>query len=124
MHKDKSQGPNTARYVRLLLEKMDGKPLHPLPTNNAAIINEYGWLWLNRDGSPSTITGDQWKFIMRMEPGKASNAERIVDVLIWTCSVSVERDSEALNANSCHRLPPFRRLTSNQRTPASGHAYQ
>ena len=25
MHKDKSQGPNTARYVRLLLEKMDGK---------------------------------------------------------------------------------------------------
>jgi len=42
------------------------------------IVNEYVWLWLNRDGSPSPITGDQWKFIMHMEPGKASGAERIV----------------------------------------------
>src|SRR5512143_3646530 len=41
---------------------------------------------------------------------RSANAERIVDVLIRTCSVSVERDGEALNANSCHRLPPFRRL--------------
>jgi hypothetical protein len=24
--------------------------------NNALIINEYGWLWLNRDGSPTTLT--------------------------------------------------------------------
>jgi beta-galactosidase len=24
--------------------------------NNARIINEYGWLWLNRDGSPTTLT--------------------------------------------------------------------
>jgi beta-galactosidase len=24
--------------------------------NNAIIINEYGWLWLNRDGSPTTLT--------------------------------------------------------------------
>src|SRR6267142_4127144 len=31
-----------------------------------------------------------------------ANAERIADVLIWTRSVSVERDGEALNANSCH----------------------
>jgi len=24
--------------------------------NNSIIINEYGWLWLNRDGSPTTLT--------------------------------------------------------------------
>jgi beta-galactosidase len=26
------------------------------PTANAAIINEYGWLWLNRDGTPTELT--------------------------------------------------------------------
>ncbi len=38
------------------LEKMDGAPLHKLPADHAAIINEYGWLWLNRDGSPTMLT--------------------------------------------------------------------
>jgi len=28
----------------------------PNTNNKAAIINEYGWLWLNRDGSPTTLT--------------------------------------------------------------------
>jgi beta-galactosidase len=26
------------------------------PTGHAAIVNEYGWLWLNRDGSPTLLT--------------------------------------------------------------------
>jgi hypothetical protein len=55
---------------------------------------------------------------------RPANTERIVDVLIRTGSVSIERDGEALNANPCHRLPPFRRLAGNQRMPAFGHAYQ
>jgi hypothetical protein len=42
---------------------------------------------------------------------RPANAERIVDVLIRACTVSIERDGEAMNANACHRLPPFRRLT-------------
>lgn len=42
---------------------------------------------------------------------RPAHAERITEVLIRTCSVAVERDGEALNANSCHRLLPFRRLT-------------
>lgn len=29
--------------------------------NNAIIINEYGWLWLNRDGSPTTLTDHIYK---------------------------------------------------------------
>jgi len=40
------------------LEKMDGKPRpKSLPSDtNPPIINEYGWLWLNRDGSPTLLT--------------------------------------------------------------------
>lgn len=42
------------------LEKMTGakstNSAHP--SGHAALINEYGWLWLNRDGSPTELTGD------------------------------------------------------------------
>jgi hypothetical protein len=40
------------------LEKMDGKPRPgSLPSDhNAPLINEYGWLWLNRDGTPTRLT--------------------------------------------------------------------
>jgi hypothetical protein len=42
---------------------------------------------------------------------RPANAEWIVDVLMWACSISVERDGEARNANSCHVMTPFGRLT-------------
>jgi beta-galactosidase len=40
------------------LEKMDGKPRPgSLPSDkHPPLINEYGWLWLNRDGSPTRLT--------------------------------------------------------------------
>ncbi|HYG35133.1 MAG TPA: glycoside hydrolase family 2 TIM barrel-domain containing protein [Clostridia bacterium] len=40
------------------LETMDGKPRPgSLPSDNhAPLINEYGWLWLNRDGSTTRLT--------------------------------------------------------------------
>ncbi|HEY3321826.1 MAG TPA: discoidin domain-containing protein [Planctomycetota bacterium] len=31
---------------------------------NAIIINEYGWLWLNRDGTPTTLTKDLYKNLL------------------------------------------------------------
>lgn len=34
---------------------------HPYDQKRAAIINEYGWLWLNRDGSASTLTHDLYR---------------------------------------------------------------
>jgi len=37
------------------LEKPFGEP-PGLHTAHAAILNEYGWLWLNRDGSPTELT--------------------------------------------------------------------
>jgi hypothetical protein len=30
----------------------------PNPGDSPVVINEYGWLWLNRDGSPTTLTRD------------------------------------------------------------------
>lgn len=39
------------------LELLDGTVDNPLTkSNHAKILNEYGWLWLNRDGSPTLLT--------------------------------------------------------------------
>jgi hypothetical protein len=39
------------------LENRDGTPRRKLPSDkHAPIVNEYGWLWLNRDGSPTRLT--------------------------------------------------------------------
>jgi len=40
------------------LETMDGKPRKgALPSDkHAPLVNEYGWLWLNRDGTPTRLT--------------------------------------------------------------------
>jgi hypothetical protein len=40
------------------LETMDGRPTKgALPSDHhAPLINEYGWLWLNRDGTPTRLT--------------------------------------------------------------------
>jgi hypothetical protein len=44
--------------------------------------------------------------------GLTADAERIVNTLIRTRTVSVKRDGEALNANSCHFMPRCERLTA------------
>jgi beta-galactosidase len=48
------------------LEKMDGTPKPgELPsTNHPPVINEYGWLWLNRDGSPTLLTENVYAQLM------------------------------------------------------------
>src|SRR6185437_6816002 len=69
-------GPNDpAEYHPYLFQSLHGKDSHPfemtqlegwddapfrasVPTGHAEIVNEYGWLWLNRDGSPTKLTGD------------------------------------------------------------------
>ncbi len=40
------------------LEKRGGgeRSTATIPTGHAMILNEYGWLWLNRDGSPTELT--------------------------------------------------------------------
>jgi hypothetical protein len=48
------------------LETMDSKPAKgQLPSDtNPALINEYGWLWLNRDGSPTLLTENVYAQLM------------------------------------------------------------
>ena len=48
------------------LETMDGKPTRgSLPSDtNPVLINEYGWLWLNRDGSPTRLTENVYAQLM------------------------------------------------------------
>lgn len=38
----------------------DGKPY-----KNAVLLNEYGWLWLNRDGSPTTLSENVYKLLFK-----------------------------------------------------------
>jgi hypothetical protein len=47
-------------------ETMDGKPRKgALPSDtNAPLINEYGWLWLNRDGTPTRLTENLYPQLM------------------------------------------------------------
>ncbi len=48
------------------LETMDGKPPKGrLPSDtNPVLINEYGWLWLNRDGTPTLLTANVYAQLM------------------------------------------------------------
>jgi hypothetical protein len=54
------------------LESMNsrGRAAH-IPTGRATILNEYGWLWLNRDGSPTELTGEVYRKLL----GEDSTAE-------------------------------------------------
>lgn len=48
------------------------KAVHGNKEKNPVILNEYGWLWLNRDGSPTTLTRELYG---AMSPG-VSNQQR------------------------------------------------
>jgi len=41
------------------------------PSAHATIINEYGWLWLNRDGSPTLLTERVWDKVLPGASGEA-----------------------------------------------------
>jgi hypothetical protein len=57
------------------LEKSPGakSTFNSPPSGHAIILNEYGWLWLNRDGSPTELTGDIYA---RLVGAAATPAER------------------------------------------------
>ena len=57
------------------LERMSGTGLHGVtPTGHAQILNEYGWLWLLRDGTPTELTGPVYE---RLLGTKSSGRERL-----------------------------------------------
>ncbi len=55
------------RFTIADLARADRTPLGGLPPSDgrhAIIVNEYGWLWLNRDGSPTTLTSDLYRNLL------------------------------------------------------------
>jgi len=46
---------------------LDPKYYHVMD-NRPIIINEYGWLWLNRDGTPTKLTENVWDKILGTDP--------------------------------------------------------
>lgn len=56
------------------LEFRGGADRAGLPTAHALILNEYGWLWVNRDGSPTTLTKKVWEKIL---PSNATPEDRL-----------------------------------------------
>jgi beta-galactosidase len=45
-----------------------------VPSGHASILNEYGWLWLNRDGSPTELTDDVYPKLLG--PNSTANQRR------------------------------------------------
>lgn len=69
------------------LEKMDGKPRGKLPSDkHAAIVNEYGWLWLNRDGSPTLLTENVYAQLM----GRNVTARQRLDMYAYLLGAKTE----------------------------------
>ena len=58
------------------LENMNalGRANAAKPSAHAAILNEYGWIWLNRDGTPTTLTENVYQ---ALDGGKGTPAERL-----------------------------------------------
>jgi hypothetical protein len=60
------------------LEGFDGAPANPLTkSGHAKIINEYGWLWLNRDGSPTLLTTNVYQQLLEGKPDTTENRRRL-----------------------------------------------
>jgi hypothetical protein len=51
-----ADGTGRPAFKMTNLESMVGPVETTTPTAHAKILNEYGWLWLNRDGSPTLLT--------------------------------------------------------------------
>ena len=70
------------------LEGMDGKPKPgALPSDrHAPLINEYGWLWLNRDGSPTRLTENVYAQLM----GTNATARERLDLYAYLLGAKTE----------------------------------
>ena len=63
---------------------------NPNEKNYMKIINEYGWLWLNRDGTPTTLTRDLYKNILGKDSAEAQRRHIYASYLaaeteFWRC---------------------------------------
>jgi hypothetical protein len=70
------------------LETMDGAPRkNSLPsTTNPPLVNEYGWLWLNRDGTPTRLTTNVYAQLM----GTNTTARERLDMYSYLLGAKTE----------------------------------
>ena len=70
------------------LETMDSKPKPgALPSDrNPPLINEYGWLWLNRDGSPTRLTEGVYESLL----GRQATARQRLDLWAYLLAGKTE----------------------------------
>jgi len=70
------------------LETMDGRPRPgALPSEtNPPLINEYGWLWLNRDGSPTRLTEKVYAQLL----GTNATARQRLDLYAYLLAAKTE----------------------------------
>jgi hypothetical protein len=59
------------------LESMFGPQESPNKTAHAMILNEYGWVWLNRDGTPTLLTKNLYPKLL---PGDKNTTENRVNL--------------------------------------------
>ena len=54
------------RFKPVDLETMTGAKStnSPHPSGHATVLNEYGWLWLNRDGTPTELTKNVYAYLV------------------------------------------------------------
>jgi len=63
-NQDRNSGPEDD-FTMAALERMSSRPgVASTPSGHAVILNEYGWLWLNRDGTPTELTGTVYEKLL------------------------------------------------------------
>jgi hypothetical protein len=65
--------PDGPEFSMTTFERPNGKA-PGAPSGHALILNEYGWTWLNRDGSPTELTKDLYP---RLLPAGATAEDRL-----------------------------------------------
>jgi len=68
------------------LERRPGGPKEALTTARATILNEYGWLWLRRDGEPTVLTEKLYPKLL----GESSTREQRLELNAYLLGAKTE----------------------------------
>lgn len=97
------QKPSNEGYLKELLSETripgnDPNSHSPLPDGkryqNAIILNEYGWIWLNRDGSTTTLTDNVYNYVFP----EADTPEKRLEVYAKNLAILTEYWRSGRNA--------------------------
>ncbi len=99
---------------RQLMEMTGAKSTNsPHPTGHATVINEYGWLWMNRDGTPTELTGHVYEKLVGKD---ATPEQRFAEYAYWLAGLTEFWRAHRTFAGVLH----FTTLTSSYPTAFTG----